>query len=375
MSNPAHICLIAQPNLSSQLSTYVAGWYADHGVAVTPINCREAFWPRAWPALLAFHPNREKWWKRRWEKGLFSPDAWDRNTRLNGRLLDKAMRSGSKILQMGKEYFPHPRYQEMEYFLFINYNARLSRDDGYTPWRPAPQNEPAFIEREDRLCRGAAHVFTASEFLRRNLIDESGVREDRVTTVGNGVSPYYLAHPPEVIPEQFTYKLLFVGWDFGLKGGGDVLAALAEIRSRFPQVELLVVGPDEEQRARQGPQAYAPGVRWLGREKVQLEHFRSADLMVLPSLRDSYGFVFLEAMSQGVPCLGADINGMPEMIAHGETGYIVPRNSPESIAEAVCAYYSKPDNKREMAHKALRRVYTHFSWDVVMGRMNEKMGI
>jgi len=193
--------------------------------------------------------------------------------------------------------------------------------------------------------------------------------------VGNGVSPYYLANRPTGPSSGFTYKLIFVGWDFGLKGGRDVLEAMPVIRAQLPEVELLIVGPDDTQKQEQGGLGDQPGVRWLGNVKVTLEHYRSADLFVLPSLRDSYGFVFLEAMSQGLPCIGADVNGMPEMIVNGETGYIVPRRSPVKIAEAVLRYYADSENKPRMAAASRSRVEHMFTWDVVMGKINSVMGV
>ena len=368
------IALIAQPGSSSKLSQYVGEWFQTNGHPLVSIDCRRALWPRLWPALLTYHPDRETWYRRRWEVGLYSPSAWKRHTRLNGRLLDRVMPPGAKILQMAKEYYPHPRYREMEYYLFINYNARLSRDDGHTPWRPAARDEDRFIALQDDLFRHAAHVFTAGEFLRQNLINACGVEARCVTTVGNGVSPYYLAHMPEKIADTFAHRLIFVGWDFGLKGGRDVLDAMPAIRAKHPKIELLIVGPDEAQKAQQGALAEQPGVRWVS-GKVTLDHYRSADLFVLPSLRDSYGFVFLEAMSQGLPCIGADINGMPEMIEHGKTGYIVARQSPEAIAQAVDDYYSNTAHKSTMAAAAMQRIRDHFTWDVVMGKINKVMGL
>ena len=266
----------------------------------------------------------------------------------------------------------------MEYYVFINYCARLSRSDGYTPWRPAREEEDEFIAKEDLLYRHAAHVFTCGEYLKKSLVEESGARADRVTAVGNGVNPYYLQRPPPPFGDRFANRLLFVGWDFGLKGGADLLAAMPAIRDRYPHVELWVVGPDEAQRERQGELARAPGIRWIGPEPSRdrlIEHFRQADLFVMPSLRDSYGFVFLEAMSQGLPCLGADMNGMPEIIADGETGYVVPRQSPERIAEAVCRYYSDSGNKRRMAAATYGRLRERFTWDAVMAKVNAIMGI
>jgi glycosyltransferase involved in cell wall biosynthesis len=80
-------------------------------------------------------------------------------------------------------------------------------------------------------------------------------------------------------------------------------------------------------------------------------------------------------MSQALPCLGADINGMPEIIEAGKTGYIVPRQSPDAIAEAVRSYYADESNRYRMGAAALERVREHFTWDVVMRRVNSIMGI
>lgn len=372
------VSIVTQPRATSNLGRYVADWYAANGYSAQIVDCRAGFWARAWPALKAYHPDRGTWYRRRWERGLFSPEAWERNTRTNGRLLDRLGVRRGKILQVGKEYYPSPGFRDMEYYVFINYCARLSRSDGYTPWRPAREEEDEFIAKEDLLYRHAAHVFTCGEYLKKSLVEESGARADRVTAVGNGVNPYYLQRPPPPFGDRFANRLLFVGWDFGLKGGADLLAAMPAIRERYPHVELWVVGPDEAQRERQGELARAPGIRWIGPEPSRdrlIEHFREADLFVMPSLRDSYGFVFLEAMSQGLPCLGADMNGMPEIIADGETGYVVPRQSPERIAEAVCRYYSDGNNKQRMANATYQRLKERFTWDAVMAKVNAVMGI
>jgi glycosyltransferase involved in cell wall biosynthesis len=61
--------------------------------------------------------------------------------------------------------------------------------------------------------------------------------------------------------------------------------------------------------------------------------YRQSDLLVMPSLRDSFGFVFLEAMIQGVPCIGTNINAMPEIIEDAKTGYIVPVRDPRCAGE------------------------------------------
>lgn len=374
MSYKTPIRLIYQPNASSRLGCYIHEWYAQHGYPVSLINCRESLRNRLWPAVLAFHPDRDTWCRRRWEFGLYSPQAWMRNTRENGRRLERIGIHEGKILQIAKEYFPHPDYRNLEYYVFVNYSTRLACRDGFTPWRPRDQDVEVYVALEDELFRCAAHVFTAGEFLRQSIIRESGIDAGRVTTVRNGVNPRYLANPPPSIPARFTNRLVFVGWDFGLKGGRDLLAAWPAIRAHRPGIELRIIGPDPAQRDATGEAGRQPGLIWEARA-VTFDDYRNADLLVLPSLRDSYGFVFLEAMSQGLPCLGADINGMPEIIVHGETGYIVPRQSPEKLAETILSYYADESNRARMGAAALARIRAHFTWDVVLSKVNAVMGV
>jgi glycosyltransferase involved in cell wall biosynthesis len=118
------------------------------------------------------------------------------------------------------------------------------------------------------------------------------------------------------------------------------------------------------------------GVLYVGpvsdRETL-LAYYRSADLFLLPSRCDSFGFVFLEAMTQGLICVGSRMNAMPEIIAEGETGYLVEPGDFEGLAEVIIRCYQRPELRVEMGRRAADRVVEKFSWPRVVAEMQSVM--
>lgn len=209
-------------------------------------------------------------------------------------------------------------------------------------------------------------MFVGGGYVKPHLVEDYGVDPGRITVAGGGVHPYYLERTIAEVPDAFTFKVLFVGWDFGMKGGADLLKAFTLARRKRPELMLRIAGPDPGQWVDQD------GVTWLGEIRSRDEliaMYRESDLFVMPSLRDSFGFVFLEAMTQGVPCIGTDLNAMPEIIEHGRTGYVVPLRDPEALAEAILAYYDQPGNRKTMGMAARDRVREQYTWELVAGRI------
>lgn len=316
---------------------------------------------RLWSLLRTAHPNKKRWFRRREVFDFYSLAAWHRNTRTNGRLVDRALANGGKILQVGGLYFPHPRYAEMEYYLFFTYTMKLALADRYSPWIVEPREREAFIALETQLYQHAAHIFVAADFVKRNLVEEYSLSPERVSVVGMGVNNWYLQNM-EGWPRAQTKRCLFVGFTWEIKGGPDVLRAFSLARKIIPDLELTIIGPTPSAAME------AEGVTLVGPvidNRVLLEHYRSADLFILPSRCDSFGFVFLEAMTQGLVCIGSNLNAMPEIIEDGKTGFIVEPADPEGIARLIVDFYRTPHRKHEMGARARNRVQQHYTWSRV----------
>jgi L-malate glycosyltransferase len=90
---------------------------------------------------------------------------------------------------------------------------------------------------------------------------------------------------------------------------------------------------------------------------------RQADLFVLPSYGDSYATAFLEAMACGVPVVGANAGGAPELIKHGKNGWLVPPHDPSALAEAIRTLASNKELRCQISQRALEDIYREHSWE------------
>jgi glycosyltransferase involved in cell wall biosynthesis len=200
-------------------------------------------------------------------------------------------------------------------------------------------------------------------FLRRAIIDQYGVDPNRVVHVGGGANLVAEGIESKRYDRQVA---LFVGDKFEIKGGETMLEAWHDVRSRLSSAELWIVGP----KARQGPASR--GIRWFGyvADRNQLAQlYREASVFVLPSHFEAWGHVFLEAMGHGLPCIGTDQLAMPEIIAHGDTGLIVPARDPHALAAALTELLSDPARARSMGLRAYREIAARGTWDHVVDRM------
>jgi N-acetyl-alpha-D-glucosaminyl L-malate synthase BshA len=124
-----------------------------------------------------------------------------------------------------------------------------------------------------------------------------------------------------------------------LKRVGDVLRIFARLRAELDaplQLRLVGDGPERPPAAALARElGVADDVRFLG-ERVDLpDVLRGSDLFLLPSQTESFGLAALEAMSCGVPVIASDVGGIPEVVAHGETGFLAPVGDLDAMAAAA----------------------------------------
>jgi len=247
------------------------------------------------------------------------------------------------------------------YVPFVDTTLAMARRD-WPPmnvWRPPGARRLEGLER--LYLAGATHVLTATERAAASVTDDYGVPAARVTAVGGGTN-----FPPLDTSVAGGTKpvALFVGDDFVRKGGDVLLDAFDRVRLRVPEAELWLIGDHAV------PQR--PGVRAFGRVSDRNEVARlnrQARVAVLPARFEPFGLVLLEAMSQGVPCVGSRIGAIPDMIADGETGFLVPPRDAEALATALVRLLEDPSLAQTLGTRGLERVRTRFTWDCVADRV------
>jgi glycosyltransferase involved in cell wall biosynthesis len=199
--------------------------------------------------------------------------------------------------------------------------------------------------RVDGWCaRHADRVIAVSEATRQVMQEAEGVPASRIEVVYNGMEP--LAAPAPARVEAVRSELGLAGERVCLmvarlheeKGHRFLFEAIPAIQAAAGPITFLLAGdgPHREelvaQVARRGLQ---DGVRFLGRRSDVAELYSLADVVVLPSLAESFGFALLEAMSLGRPVVAAATGGMCEIVTDGENGRLVPQANSAALGEAV----------------------------------------
>ena len=109
-------------------------------------------------------------------------------------------------------------------------------------------------------------------------------------------------------------------------------------------------------------------VRLLGKQENLEELYSISDLMLLLSEKESFGLVALEAMACGVPCVGTNIGGIPEVIVDGETGLICELGNIAEIAEKSVALLLDQKRHQQFAANSVARVMDHFRGETIVSQ-------
>ena len=211
---------------------------------------------------------------------------------------------------------------------------------GIEVWRP-------FSLAERLALRGARRILCVSAATRDAMQPYCLLPAERFVVLPNALDPFFpiaTTVTPPAAPVIATVSRLSRADSY--KGIDHLIQALPRIREAIPQARLQIMGQGDDlprltKLAREVGQAEA--VEFLGfvSDMEMQNRLRACALFALPSQREGFGLVFLEAMAQGRPCLGARAGGIPEVIT-SESGILVEYGEVPGIAAAVIAALQRP---------------------------------
>jgi glycosyltransferase involved in cell wall biosynthesis len=239
-------------------------------------------------------------------------------------------------------------------------------------WIGNGRKQRLFIGLDRRVVRGFDRVIAVSGQIHKELVD-AGVTSDRLRLLHNAIvldryrrtgQRGWLAQTVGgPVPGPVLVSIGRLSFE---KGHADLIEALGVLarRGRRPS---LVLGGDGPERGRLVERIRALGLEesvfLLGYLAEPQRLLEEADLMVLPSHTEGLPNAVLEALAMDVPVLATRVGGTPEVVTHGETGWLAPPRDPQAMADAIDAFLADPAAWRQMASRGRAVVEAQFSFD------------
>jgi glycosyltransferase involved in cell wall biosynthesis len=175
----------------------------------------------------------------------------------------------------------------------------------------------------------------------------------RIFTIHEAMNPVYFQNEWRVPDED---RLLYVGVLEARKGLDVLLEALKLVVQAKPKTVLTVIGAGNQGSYRRLCERLhiAGNVEFLGlqsAEEIAKRHLRS-QIFVLPSANENSPNALAEAMVSGLPVIATAVGGIPSMVEHGQTGWLVPPRDPAELANAILQLLNDPELRARLSQAA-----------------------
>jgi glycosyltransferase involved in cell wall biosynthesis len=230
---------------------------------------------------------------------------------------------------------------------------------GIEVWRP-------FTMAERMALRGAKKILCVSAYTRGELLRRCPLDEQKVVVLHNALDPAFsiAAGAPRAGLAPVILSITRVTKADRYKGVEHLVEAMPAIRAQIPAARLRIIGRgDDVPRLQQlsADLGLGTAVEFLGYvpDARMTEELRQCAVFALPSKKEGFGLVFLEAMAQGRPCVGAHAGGVPEVVSD-DAGILVEFGNVPALAAACIAALRRDWDEPRILARARAFAYPAF---------------
>lgn len=240
---------------------------------------------------------------------------------------------------------------------------------GIEVWRPLPYHKRRLLNKCDK-------VLCVSHFTRSQLFKWHRTSPDKCVVLNNVLDPFMnlpreFSKPAHLLNRyglNQNHKIIFSLTRLAstelYKGYDRVIKAIANLKANHPNIKYVLAGAYDEAEGRRVKQlinesklddaviltGYIP-------EQELAEHFLMADNFVLPSKKEGFGIVFIEALACGLPVICGNVDGSLDAIRNGELGKAINPDAEHELENAIAACLANPltiDDKKLLQQKCLQ---------------------
>jgi len=257
-------------------------------------------------------------------------------------------------------------------YLVTSYKLML---DTKPEWKPGAHfyesHVAPMVECERWALENADQIISSTQGVKQDCEQAYGVNLEHAEVLPFGLKNIEYAENKQCSGNQ---KLLFVGRFERRKGIDLLLEALPELMTRYPDLQVNLVG-DHSITVDNGVNLWKAfcseysSCEWFGRIRAEgiasdedlLRFYADCDVFVAPSRYESFGLIYLEAMRFSKPCVGFAVGGVPEVVINGETGLLPEAVSVEALKDALVSLLDDADLRVRMGKNGRERFESFFT--------------
>lgn len=247
----------------------------------------------------------------------------------------------------------------------------------------------SFIRYRQKVLENVDHFYPVSDYTAGRLLS-MGVDESRITVIINGTDPEQF-HPVDskVLKRElglYTKKIILtISRLVKRKGIDTVLEAMEKVIKEIPETHYLIVGEGVDRERLEAiidRKKLANSVTFTGKvpyDKINA-YYNIGDIFVMPSKTnppdiEGFGIVFLEANACGLPVIGSDSGGIPSAIKNGKTGFIVPEENPDLLADRMIRLLRDSGLCEKIGNEGRKWVVEEANWTTQSKKLIEDMHV
>ena len=230
------------------------------------------------------------------------------------------------------------------------------------------------------LMKRVRKVVVLNENLKKRLVEEKGIEEERITVIPNGIDvrKFDEISVNDDFREKYGIKeptVLFVGTITPRKGVEYLVKAAKILKEEGCKANFILTGsisvdPEYARKIKEYVKLHKLNVNITG--FVPYEDLKTlyavCDIFVLPSLEEGFGMVLTEAMASGKPLIGSNVGGIPMQIRDGWNGFLVEPGNEKQLAEKIRYLIDNPEERERMGGNSRKLAREEFDWKKIAER-------
>lgn len=215
------------------------------------------------------------------------------------------------------------------------------------------------------MFNDADMIFTCGSLVSYSLLNQYDIAKEKVHTVfaGSNVQGHFVENKSKYASKN----ILFVGVDWERKGGPVLLKVFEKVLQQHNDASLTIVGCNP-------PGINLPNCIVVGQIQADklAEYYNKAAVFCLPTLREPFGIVFIEAMHYKLPIVANNIGSVSDMVINDFNGYLV-ENDVDDYADKICNLFDDPEKCKRLGENGFELAESKFTWEHAGQTMEEQI--